>query len=315
MPRRVADESKSPFGRQFPFGGGMEMSFGSVPFRHEMGPNDLSFPFRRDMGPDEPPFPFRRAMRPNDYIFHVHGNQYNVRMGGNSQRSPNPLPYATNLSSSSLPNLAGDNIDVYHQRPKAKHPNRSPNRNARTSVHVERARSAGASHHVDGENDNYRGGGRLLVNVVNVHDPPDATPRDRNPTDIFALSDQIRIDNWRSDVAAYHPPLPTPTTHTESSITLCSTGLGVKRPSFMYHYVALCIDKTATIKRLDDEYRTVIQSFDSTNPDDRGILAKLKSEYEVIAEVVNNFTLAQCVGWIDKVSFLFLPYCFPHTYI
>ena len=77
----------------------------------------------------------------------------------------------------------------------------------------------------------------------------------------------------------------------------------------MYHYVALCIDKTETIKRLDDEYRTFIQSFDSA--DDRGILAKLKSEYEIIVEVVNNFTLAQCVGWIDKVSFLFLPYCFP----
>ena len=100
----------------------------------------------------------------------------------------------------------------------------------------------------------------------------------------------------------------------ESSITFSSTDEPVKQP-FLYHYAALRIDKAATTKRLDDEYRAVIQGLDSANPDDQLILEKLKNEYEVIVETINNFTTAQCVGWIDEVSFLFLPYSPGDPYI
>ena len=172
---------------------------------------------------------------------------------------------------------------------------------------------------------------------MNVHDSPDVLPHDRNqlhppdvvPSDHNRHEDAAvigrpksayaeRIENWRVDVAAHPLPRarsasPNPITtsrtfSTESSITThSSTDRPFKQP-FLHHYVALMVDKEATIERLDDDFNRAVQGLDSADPDDQPIYANLKREHDIMVEIINNFTLAQCVGWIDEVSSLFCPY-------
>ena len=336
---------ESPFGSNFPFG--RESPFGpNFPFGRE-SPFGQDFPFGRDSpfrpetNSSDPEFPFERAMGPNDRIFYVNGDQYNIRVGGHSQtlNSPphtnNPRNSHNNPPNPNPPSPAGSNDNLRRgrrppdQRPKAKQPNANANRNPRSSAlapylghrenDVSHARSAAPNaasplkaHHLDG-GDNNR-------NHPTDIPPSDHNHRGRAAAAVSAKSESAnaaRIDNWREDVAAHPLPRGRPVSpnltstfrslSTESSITLSSTDGPVKQP-FLHHYAALRIDRAATTKRLDDEHRAVIQGLDGANPDDQLILEKLKNEYEIIVEVINNFTTAQCVGWIDEVSFLFLPY-------
>ena len=342
MPRpshRDADDSSFPFGRNFPFGEnspfgpnfpfGRESPFGpNFPFGRE-SPFGQNFPFGRDSpfrpetNSNDPPFPFERAMGPNDRIFYVNGDQYNIRVGDYSQtlNSPPRTNIPSNNHNNPLgPNPAGGNdnlrrgrrppnfVNVDNQRPWAEQPNpRGSNRNPRSSAHAPYV-----GHQENGAGDN----------------PPSDHDRRGHAAAAAAAKPEgvnaARIDNWREDVAANPLPRGRPVSpnltstfrslSTESSITLSSTDGPVKQP-FLHHYAALRIDKAATTKRLDDEYRAVIQGLDSADPDDQLILEKLKNEYEVIVEIINNFTTAQCVGWIDEVSFLFLPYLPSDPYI